>query len=379
MKIAAKIAISAFVVIAVVATICIYLNSKNTNKETDVKQPNDGPADTPLPEDTSSNGNTPPSDATQNNRPKSPKTPHDDNFQPTNVPQSGSTWPADATLNSRPQSPNIPHDDNLQSTNVPKNSGTWPANNTPDNWPLPSSGNKPEINLKEKQKAASNRQHASSDNKGGARKMEIGDVLIICTVEDGFGDIIWAINLANELKEISTAKVTYLFSSVRPEVEKHLAERSEFSSFKTVGSFDEVVAVENKSYLYKEEVSDGTYVPLGSIENIELEAFLKKYELIVIFLSITKSYIVSNPPKGVVVVNEYGFGDNMSKIFFKDYKAIYKGMIDEQNGYMKLKVSAEEFREHLPEKRKEGFRLDYIEELEGIINGRPYYFAYQKK
>lgn len=172
-----------------------------------------------------------------------------------------------------------------------------------------------------------------------------------------------------------------LFCNAEPDAEEHLKKRSKFEELTVINSIDEVEAADGRGYYCRKQNEDGVESTI-SIGTNELESFLDRYKFIVFFHPFSNIREIHNLGRvlseRVIGVNEYGMDMNRngSRIFFKDYKTIYKGMIDEEKGYMKLKVGAKEFRESLSEKKQMNFRLDYIEELEKKINGQPYFFAY---
>lgn len=53
-------------------------------------------------------------------------------------------------------------------------------------------------------------------------KIQIGNLLLICRVEGCLGYVNWIMNIAKELKRISTAQITYLFEKTRKNSKAHL-------------------------------------------------------------------------------------------------------------------------------------------------------------
>lgn len=134
---------------------------------------------------------------------------------------------------------------NSEPANAPPSSSSSLLGSNPSSLNvLPSN----ESQLMSSQEIAPSQQHASDDNNGGAKKIEMGSVLVIGKKENGLGDINWAINIMNELKVMSTAKVTCLFYGLWDGTKEYLEKRSDFRDVVIVDSIKKVEAVDRRCY-----------------------------------------------------------------------------------------------------------------------------------
>ena len=210
-------------------------------------------------------------------------------------------------------------------------------------------------------------------------KLQIGNLLLICNIAGGLGDVNWTINIAKELKRITTAQITYLFENkgvseaATTAAEAHLRQRSEFTKgIQIISSVDELEPGEGNVYLRND-----IYSPVIGTNTVE-ELLENKYDFVIYFHpTLTWEFQdLSQENKKFLMIDEYGAGGpNESKIFFKNYKEIYKGMISDSEGHINLNVSAKGFYNNLSEEKKRNFRVDYMENLEKLLDG-PYYFNY---
>ena len=212
-----------------------------------------------------------------------------------------------------------------------------------------------------------------------SKRVEIENALVICVIVGGLGDVNWAMGIGELLKEVSTAKVTYLFSEGTRYTESYLQKRSNFSCFEAISSVDEIGLGEDRAWWYGGPRKEGDNTERNPcLTEEDIEKLLKKCEVVVAFNLVLPGpqSLVREAPGGMCI-HEYGDNDdNGARIFFRDYRKAYRDVVEEKEGHIGLGVGAPDFRSRLPEKKRQEFRLDYIGELERRIGGGEYYFLY---
>jgi hypothetical protein len=213
------------------------------------------------------------------------------------------------------------------------------------------------------------------------------DVLVVCRVERGLGDVNWAINPGMELQYISNLRPAYLFYNASEDVVRYLqTKRSEFENgLRITADVDEIRPGAAVGFVYGRVVPGGDQVGFEQMDfgKEEVARLLQnQFSYFVIFHpALSWSGVISKQTgdiqSRIIAVDEYGQGENGSRIFFRDYFETYGGIVTEKDGYVRLTVDAEGFYNRLSGKQKETFDLAYVKELENSIGENvPYQFAY---
>jgi hypothetical protein len=212
-------------------------------------------------------------------------------------------------------------------------------------------------------------------------------VLVVCRVERGLRDVNWAISLGMELQHISNLRQAYLFYNAPEDAVRYLqTKRSEFeNSLRITADVDEIRPGAAAGFVYGRVVPGGDQVGFEQMDfgKEEIARLLQnQFSYFVIFHPVLSWSGVILKQTGdiqsrIIVVDEYGQGENGSRIFFRDYFETYGEIVTEEDGYVRLMADAEGFYNRLSGKQKEAFDLAYVKELENSIGENvPYQFAY---
>lgn len=201
-------------------------------------------------------------------------------------------------------------------------------------------------------------------------KLDVGKVVIVCHVEKGFGDVIWTLNIAEEVEKISNGRVTLVFYGIQKDEQMK-------RSIEFIEKNMEPKHIEGLEEMEIGNEEKKVYVCGRNPENREINDLEKRCGLVIIFHKhLGSSSGDENLSEKVVAIDEYGLGNNRSKILFKNYRELYGDLVevDEALRYVKMKVQPSEFKEKLPEEQKEKYREDYMNEI--IPSEEEYYLTY---
>lgn len=199
----------------------------------------------------------------------------------------------------------------------------------------------------------------------GNGKLRVGNVLIVCKIVAGLGEVGWTLNIRSEIERISNGKVTTVFYGAHE------------------GAAEFLERFVNGEYVDRpEDLGEkgagrgGIYICRKRMSNKEINDLRGEYGAVITFRVLRVPLLDGDErlSREIIDVMEYGSRWRGGvKMFFKDYNELYGSGVEENEGYVRVCESPSEFKTRLGDRGVREFREDYIRKL---IPSEEYYFTY---